>query len=585
MVTDLFGQTRDRAQLSVAVVALTAAAGLVSGDKTGESRPVLAPQSVLAQQQQPQEQRRVFGATLDRVRVDVIVTDADGRFVADLRPEEFVVYEDGVQQEVRSVQLVDLVARRATQLGPGAAFAGDRDEPGAGDAEGGNIGEAIQPYDFGAIVYLIDFPGLDHRIKLSFVEAWERLLARMESLNVPQSVYLVDNVGRLREVAALTMDVEALRQAVREVGETGLTIAPGTAGSTRRAPGLAWMTRTTYTFALLRQFADALAARPGRTALVWVSVGVTLRNPRSRMPGYFPHQGLLDLQSEMHRAANTSNVSIYAVDPSRWVDFLGPGFFSMETTAPADLTSAPASRAGSGRDELGNSLRAAAEETGGRAFILQAYLDEVLRTIEEESSRYYLLTYNPAPPPSGDGEYHEIRVEVSRPDVEVRSRGGYVDYSSDERRSRFVSAALSRPGTVMDLPITVDSEVVGRDGSWALVETTLHVDPQELGARSTAGGQQEVTLEVHAALLDDDLDLVDELHDEEVWVRGAAGVEADELSPDLVTYRHRWRLRSGKYDLRIMVQDPVSGRVGAVSVPFDVPRAPRRELSLEPRVR
>jgi hypothetical protein len=215
---------------------------------------------------------------------------------------------------------------------------------------------------------------------------------------------------------------------------------------------------------------------------------------------------------------------------------------------------------------------------------VQAYLDEVLATIEEESSRYYLLTYA-APPPSGDGEYHEIRVEVSRPDVEVRSRSGYVDYSSDERRSRFVSAALSQPGTVMDLPITVDNEVVGRDGSWAVVETTLHVDPLELGARRAAGGQQEVALEVHAALLDDDLDLVDELHDEEVWIRAAAEVEAEELSPELFTYRHRWRLRSGKYDLRIMVQDPVSGRVGAVSVPFEVPRAPRRELSPEPRVR
>ena len=148
-----------------------------------------------------------------------------------------------------------------------------------------------------------------------------------------------------------------------------------------------------------------------------------------------------------------------------------------------------------------------------------------------------------------------------------------------------MSAALSQPGTVMDLPITVDSEVVGRDGSWAFVETTLQVDPWELGARSAAGGQQEVALEVHAALLDDDLDLVDELHDEEVWTRAATEVEADENSRELFTYRHRWRLRSGRYDLRIMVQDPVSGRVGAVSVPFEVPRAPRRELAPEPRVR
>lgn len=561
------------------MAALIAAVGLVIGGEAGGSPSGLAPQSVLAQQQ-PQEQRPVFGATLERVRVDVIVTDAEGRFLADLRPEEFVVYEDGVRQEVRTVQLVDLVAQRVTELRPGPSVDAGRDESSASGTEAGDIGEAVQPADFGAIVYLIDFPGLDHRIKLNFVEAWEFLLSRTESVNVPQAVYLVDNVGRLREVATLTMDVEALRQAVREVGETGLTIGPGAAGGGNiwSGAGLGWIVRPTYTLELLRQFADALAARPGRTALVWVSVGVTLADPRFR--GYVPHQGLLDLQREMHRAANTSNVSIYAVDPSRWVDFL-PGFFSMERGAPGQINAPPPRdtiRAGSDRDALGNSLRAAAQETGGQAFILQAYLDEVLQTIEEESSRYYLLTYA-APPPSGDGEYHEIRVEVSRPDVQVRSRSGYVDYSAEERRSRFVSAALSQPGTVVDLPLTVACEVIEWDGDRAVVETTLHVDARELGVRLAAAGQPEVALEVHAALLDDDLDMVEELHDEQAWPRPAGRVGADELLPDPVTYRHRWRLRRGEYDLRIMVQDPVSGRVGAVSVPFEVPRAPRSGLS------
>ena len=559
-----------RGKPGIVVAALVAGAGLMSGVETGQARARLAPQTVLAQpQQQAPEQRPVFGAILDRVRVDVIVTDAEGRFVADLRPQDFVIYEDGVPQEVRSVQLVDLVTRRVTELWPGRSADEGR---GAADDEAGDINQVVEPSDFGAIVYLIDFPGLDHRIKLNFVEAWGRVLARTESLNVPQAVYLVDNVGRLREVAALTMDVAVLQEAVHEVGETGLTIVSGEAGGMRRSAGLGWMVRPTYTFRLLRQFADALAARPGRIALVWVSVGVTLDDPRSL--GYSPNQGLLDLQREMHRAANTSNVSIYAVDPSRWIDFLGPDFFNMESGAP-QLNAAAATRAGSERDELGNSLRAAAEDTGGRSFILQAYLDEVLQTIEEESSHYYLLTYA-APPPSGDGEYHEIRVEVSRADVEVRGRTGYVDYSGDERRSRFVSAALSQPGTIVDLPITVECEVIEWDEDRAIVETTLAVDARELGVRSTAAGQPEVALEVHAALLDDDLDMVEELHDEQAWSPGTAEPETDERRSALVTYRHRWRLRRGEYDLRIMVQDPVSSRVGAISVAFEVPRAPRR---------
>ena len=48
-------------------------------------------------------------------------------------------------------------------------------------------------------------------------------------------------------------------------------------------------------------------------------------------------------------------------------------------------------------------------------------LTEVLRDIEAGTGRYYLLTYA-APEPEGDGDYHDIRVEVLRDDVDVRAR-------------------------------------------------------------------------------------------------------------------------------------------------------------------
>lgn len=53
-------------------------------------------------------QRPTFDASVARVRVDVIVTH-DGRFVDDLRPDEFVLFEDGDEQQILSVQLVDLL--------------------------------------------------------------------------------------------------------------------------------------------------------------------------------------------------------------------------------------------------------------------------------------------------------------------------------------------------------------------------------------------------------------------------------------------------------------------------------------------
>ncbi len=52
------------------------------------------------QQQQPPPQTPAFRAGVDVVSLNVTVTDGDQRFVTDLEQDNFVVFEDGVQQEV-----------------------------------------------------------------------------------------------------------------------------------------------------------------------------------------------------------------------------------------------------------------------------------------------------------------------------------------------------------------------------------------------------------------------------------------------------------------------------------------------------
>ena len=52
------------------------------------------------QQQQPPPQTPAFRAGVDVVSLNVTVTDGDQRFVTDLEQDNFVVFEDGAQQEV-----------------------------------------------------------------------------------------------------------------------------------------------------------------------------------------------------------------------------------------------------------------------------------------------------------------------------------------------------------------------------------------------------------------------------------------------------------------------------------------------------
>ncbi|HEX9700824.1 MAG TPA: hypothetical protein VGD06_15310, partial [Acidobacteriota bacterium] len=50
------------------------------------------------------------------MRVDVILTDSEGRFIEDLGPEDFEVFEDGKPQDVLSVQLIDAESLRVLDL-------------------------------------------------------------------------------------------------------------------------------------------------------------------------------------------------------------------------------------------------------------------------------------------------------------------------------------------------------------------------------------------------------------------------------------------------------------------------------------
>lgn len=63
--------------------------------------------------------------------------------------------------------------------------------------------------------------------------------------------------------------------------------------------------------------------------------------------------------------------------------------------------------------------------TGGReySFMTQGGLEEAIAKIGEELHSQYLISYNPNN--KLEGGWHTIRVEVLRPDVEVRTRAGY----------------------------------------------------------------------------------------------------------------------------------------------------------------
>ncbi len=627
--------TRFRARISLASVALAALAGLAAPARSVAEPPQARsdqrgrPGQTLddAMRVPPGEQPQMYGAMVTRVRVDVIVTDGDGNFVADLGADDFVVFEDGAEQEILDIQLIDLAAgqihpllgeRQPVDVTSGEAVS--RRSPTtlpatdeAGETAAGTAPSAAS--ELGAIIFLIDGPSLSPQARARFGDAWSDLLEQTDNPQIPRAAYMVDNVGRLQELAPLGYDVEAMRAAAATVRAApffgasmnrrlyeiveDLTNTYSSAGSLRqlaiakaRSFEAEERNRALSTYRLLTNFADALWTRPGRTAIVWVSTGIKLMqggpytaifaqgsNPEAegmaaaRFDIVSPDPQIRAAQEALHRAANGSNVSIYSVDPSLLHETRNVAV-DAELGRGAALLSTPAVQ--QSLDGLRDSMRMAAAETGGKAFIQATDLEMILGEIEADTSHFYLLTYEP-PSLDGDGDYHEIRVEVSRPDTDVRARGGYVDHAPEDRVRRLIAAGLALPGAVTDLP--VEAQVFGSrpPGGGPNVLLAVAVDGSEVGLMLTADGERRISLDLHSVALEGTR-IIDEAH-EQLTARSTGDgrfVSADNnpLTPTLVgyfAYQHEWTLDPGSYAFNVVVVDNVTGRVGATSVNIDIP--------------
>jgi hypothetical protein len=149
-----------------------------------------------------------------------------------------------------------------------------------------------------------------------------------------------------------------------------------------------------------------------------------------------------DMQEDLrqiYQAANRNNVSIYAVDPR--------GLATSEFNIAENINS-QTDRAY--LNSTMDTLRVMAEQTDGRAILNRNDLTLAMKQIVRDASAYYLLGYSSAAAPT-DGKFHEIRVRIRRPGVQVRSRKGYWAVSpADVERMAKIAATPAVPKPVQN---------------------------------------------------------------------------------------------------------------------------------------
>lgn len=392
-----------------------------------------------ADQNPPPPEQPTFRAGVNFVRIDVLVSDRNGIPVTDLKPDDFEILEQKAPQTIETFKFISL---------DGGLMSSIREPPRQIRSDTDEELEAARD-DVRLFAFFLD----DYHVRRESSMAMRQQLARF----VDTQIGPTDMVGLMYPLQAtasvrMTRNHAAISTALQQFMGRKYDYTPKNDIEQRYV-----YTTSTETVERIRHEVSMSALKAliiqmgnlkeGRKALILVSEGYNLmlppqmrgavaavpdlNNPARNDP--FAGGGLAEERAASSAAfsletdlrlvwdlANKNNVAIYAVDPR--------GLATNEFGIDQNIGTA------TDRTYLRSTmetLRTLAINTDGRAIVNRNDLAIGMKQIVQDQSAYYLLGYN-STFTATDGKFHEIKVRVKRPGVQVRHRVGYWAFTAED---------------------------------------------------------------------------------------------------------------------------------------------------------
>lgn len=557
-----------------------------------------------AQQGRPQPP---FRTETSLVTVDVAVVDEDGQPVTGLAERDFEIFDEGVPQRVEyfqasEAQFADGAAGRTgaprrsgrfsyatnvgTQAPPLRSFVLVFDDLHLSREQGERARRAMLQFirttlADGDLVSLI-VPGAALRWHARLPEGRAELLRIAEGLEgrlqVEPTFERITDYEAYRihvfQDEVVANQVDRRWQNYRQLGREPANLATdrgfqpqergGTVGiikadiAIRAADTYSrTMARNRVTLGALRSMVQALEAVRGRKSILLLSAGL------------IEDQEQVDSRQFVD-AARRANVALYFID-ARGLD-AGSSFSTAQFGSPLDMRDVGAANAQIELEVQGSENLAL--DTGGFSVRNANDLPAGLSRIARELSSYYLLGFQPSAAGRA-GSYHRLQVRVKRAGVTVRARKGYYAGGAvpSGEPSAMAATALDRatesPYDLDTIPLRAASYVFGETATGrAQVSLALETDLRAFAFAPRADKLTDVLeLRIVATHLEA---LTSDRYDGQVEMSFPLTTRFGEDSWHGLV--RDFALAPGRYQARVVVRDVNSGRVGAVTHAFDVPR-------------
>ena len=241
--------------------------------------------------------------------------------------------------------------------------------------------------------------------------------------------------------------------------------------SQQKQRDMAVINRAEITTSAIEAIANHLAPIPGRKNLVWISGSFPLSIGQEGPSRKDPTRDVRDFERELERTAralNQANLAIYPVDARSLMA-------SVNYDAADPVNYNPRQDQGYKPERETSdfvSMDLLAERTGGRSFHNNNDLTASVRRALADSEVTYQLAFYPSHA-KWDGKYHDLKVQVNRPGVQLHYRKGY--FATAEPENVEAERKVEIAG-VVDSPLDATN-----------LSIVVRLSPPEKGAPKVAG--------------------------------------------------------------------------------------------------
>ncbi len=509
------------------------------------------------------------------VLTNVVARDAKtGAVVQGLKASDFSIYENGKQQRIETFDFesVDKATplNEATVSGLAVSAAGS----------GTKAVAVARPEDLRnhrLIVMFFDLTSMQPEdLDRSVLAAQDFLRTKMQAADLVALVSLGDT---LRVDQDFTADKNALINEVAVYnGTEGQGFAQGANANSNQVEDTTGYTpdeseyndlNTDRELFALRAVAKSLEKITEKKSLLYFSGGISRDG--------------IENQASLRTAINAAvraNLAIYSVD-TRGLQAVSP----LGDASTGSLRGTGAYNGGA----LANNMNAnfatqevmatLSTDTGGKAFFDSNDFAPAFAQVERDTSAYYAIGFR-STNQARDGKYRKLTMKIDRPGVKLEYRPGYYApadfrHSGHEDRERELEEQLASDLPATDMAVYLDAMYFRLDDNRFYVPVSLIVPGSQIPFVK-GGDKDKATLDIIGSVIDEAKRPIGHAR-ETVKLNLDPSLQARQKK---IEYTTSFNLPPGKYQMKFVVRENQTGRMGSFEAEITLPDMKKAPLKM-----